>query len=77
MFLLLYKRPCSGSPVCADVGPQRVERGCALLICPQPGRTIQVSAKAAHTCWRSTSAGARGIALGSSCAQQISLEADK
>lgn len=30
-----------------------------------------------HSCWRSMSTGAQGIALGSGCAQQVSLEADK
>lgn len=45
MFLLLRKRSCSGFPVCVDVGPQWVERGCALLLRPQPRRAVQVSAR--------------------------------
>lgn len=45
MFLLLYKCSCSHSPVCGDVGPQRIEHGCALLMGPQPGRTVQVSVR--------------------------------
>lgn len=35
------------------------------------------SGEASHICWRRMSTGAQGIALGSSCAQQVSLETDK
>lgn len=43
VFLLMYKHFCSG--------PQWVECGCALLICPQPGRTIQISVRLLVPVW--------------------------
>lgn len=73
LFLLLYKHSHSSSPVCGGVT--------ASLWCPLDTSSARQDSSgisgASCTCWRSKSTGAQGIALGSSCAQQVSLEADK